>query len=264
MILQNKKVIQLAVSAVLAFFFVNFYLKQKEEAIATAYGMVEVLTAARDIPPHTQLAEAYIITQKVPLKYVAPGAYMVKIPSEAFSRVKGKVTVAATPEGTQIVQSNLVDPSIKDTGVAPLIPPGKRGYLLRLGNLDVANLILPGDHIDVMATFTLRKSDSNASSKVTYTILQNILVVGVGRELKQSNQDVTGKKEGSEGLVITLALDPVEAQSLALAQVESQGEISVVVRPHGENEIRPITGVTPGNLLGMPAPPTPARPSKAN
>jgi len=173
---------------------------------------------------------------------------MVKIPAEALKRVQNKVTIAAMPAGTQITQANLIDPSMKDTGVAPLLPPGKRGYLLRLGNLDVAQLILPGDHIDVMATFTVRQKEAN--TKATYTILQNILVISVGRELKKSNTDVTGKKEGAEGLVLTLALEPVEAERLALAQSESQGEITIVVRPHGDNDMKPVPGITPGHLLG--------------
>jgi Flp pilus assembly protein CpaB len=246
---QNKKVIQLMISALLALLFVKFYLKQKEQAIEHSFGMVEVLVAARDIPPHTQLSDPYLTTQKVPLKYMQPGAFMVKIPEQYKERTKGKVTIAAVPEGTQITQANLTDPSIKDTGVAPLLPPGKRGYLLKLGTTDVADLILPGDRIDVMATFTIRKQD--ATSKATYTILQNILVVAVGKELKKSNEAVTGKKEGIEGLVVTLALEPTEAEQLALAQAESQNEISIVVRPHGENDIRKLSGVSPGRMVSQ-------------
>lgn len=251
--MQNKKMLQIGISFLFALGFVQFYLKEKEEAIANAYGMVEVLTASRDIPPRTELTERLLTTQKLPLKYVAPGAIIVKIPSDSTNKVKGKVTIAAIPEGSQIVQSNLTFPSMDKTGVAPLIPPGKRGYLLRLGNIDVANLILPGDFIDVMATFTIKRE--NSQSKATYTILQNIMVVAVGRELKKSNEEATGKKEGVESLVLTLALEPIEAQSMALAQAESQGDISVTVRPHGESDIRAVPGVTPGNLLGMPVPP---------
>lgn len=255
--LQNKKLYQLILSGFLAIAFIKFYLSQKEEAIATAYGMIEVLVAGRDIAPRTELSEGYLTTMRVPLKYVAPGAIMVKIPDEAYNRIRGKITIASMPKGTQIVLAYLTDPSAKDKGVAPLIPPGKRGYLLRLGNLDVANLILPGDYIDLMATFTVRKNDE--ASKVTSTILQNILVVSVGRELKKSNEDVSGKSEGVETLVLTLALSPAEAQNLALAQAEAQDELSVTVRPHGESTIRQIPGITPNTLLGMPqaAPPVP-------
>src|SRR5262245_26480488 len=121
---QHKKVIQIVISALFAIGFIKFYLQEKEDAIANAYGMVEVLTASRDIPPRTELTEKYLTTQKVPQRYVTPGAIVVKIPSDAMSKVKGKVTIASTPEGSQIAISNLTVPSIKDTGVAPLIPPG--------------------------------------------------------------------------------------------------------------------------------------------
>src|SRR3982751_54274 len=101
---QNKKAIQLVISAVMALLFVNFYLKQKEQSIEGAYGMVEVLAAARDIPPHTMLSPAYLTTKQVPQRFIQPGAFTVKIPSQALARVQGKVTIAAMPEGTQITQ----------------------------------------------------------------------------------------------------------------------------------------------------------------
>jgi Flp pilus assembly protein CpaB len=246
--LQNKKFIQLLISAALALAFVNFYLKAREQNIESGYGMVEVVSAARDIPPHTQITADMLTTKKVPEKYVEPGTYRVKLPGEALNRIIGKVNVSAIPADSEITAVNLNDPSMPGTGVAPLLPPGKRGYLLRLGNLDVAELILPGNYIDVLATFTVRQKD-NSSSKATYTILQNILVIGVGRELRKPDQDVSSKKEGSESLVLTLALEPGEAERLALAQSESQGEISVVVRAHGDNTVTPVAGVTPARLL---------------
>lgn len=246
--LQNKKLIQLIASAVLTLLFVNFYLKNKERTIENGFDMVEVLTAARDIPPHTQLSPDLLTTKQIPFRFMDPGAIMIKIPSQDIARIQSKVTIAAIPAGSQITQSNLNDPSVNTTGVAPLVPPGKRGYLLRLGNLDVAALILPGDHIDILATFSVQQKQGNA--RATYTILQNILVLGVGRELRKPNQDVTGKKEATEGLVLTLALEPTEAERMALAQIESQGEISVIVRPHGENGVKPVPGVSPAHLLG--------------
>jgi Flp pilus assembly protein CpaB len=262
--LQNKKLVQVVISGILALAFVNFYLKAKEQSIESQFGMVDVVAAARDIPPHTQITAALLTTRKVPLKFIEPGAFRIKIPGQAMDRVLGKVTISAVSAGAQIISANLNDPSEEKTGVAPLLPPGKRGYLLRLGNLDVAELILPGNYIDVMATFTVRQKD-NTTSKATYTILQNILVIGVGRELRKPDQDVSSKKEGTESLVVTLALTPAEAERMALAQSESQGEISVVVRAHGDNTVVPVPGVTPAHLLdngpvpANPAPPPPGQ-----
>lgn len=246
----SKKISQLVVSGLMALLFVNFYLKAKEKTIENSYGMVDVLAAAKDIPPHTALTPAYITIKQVPLKFVEPGAVPVKILDQSMKRVMGKVTVAAVQEGAQLVMANLKDPAPSTSGIAPLLPPGKRGYLLRLGNLDVAELILPGDRIDIMATFTIK--DSQKQSKATYTILQNIMVVGVGKYLKKPNEGVTEKREQQEGLVLTLALEPTEAERLNLAQIESQGEISVTVRAHGDQDTRPIPGITPSHLLNSP------------
>ena len=252
--MQNKKLMQLIISGVLALAFVKFYLTAKEQNMESEYGMVDVVAAAKDIPPHTLITDSLLTTKKVPLKFVEPGSFRIKIPGQAMDRIIGKVTTSAISAGAQITNVNLNEPSENKTGVAPLLPPGKRGYLLRLGNLDVAALILPGNYIDVMATFAVRQKD-NSTSKATYTILQNILVIGVGRELRKPEQDVSSKKEGTESLVLTLALEPGEAERLALAQSESQGEISVVVRGQGDNTVIPVAGATPANLLGgAPAP----------
>jgi pilus assembly protein CpaB len=256
--LQNKKLIQFLTSAVLALLFVQFYLKSKEQNIELSYGMVDVLSASRDIPPRRALTAEVLTTKKVALQFVEPGAFREKIPGQAIKRVLGKVTMAAIPAGAQITQTNLRDPSATETGLAPMLPPGKRGYTLRLGNLDVAKLILPGDRIDILATFTIR--DGERTSKATYTILQNIQVVAVDKDIIQAGRDVSGKKETTEGRLLSLALDPIEAQQLTLAQVESQGEISIIVRAHGDADVTPITGVTAANLLTKPAPPSPIAP----
>jgi Flp pilus assembly protein CpaB len=246
---QAKKLVQLVISAMMALLFVNLYLKSKEQNIESRYGMVEVIAASRDIPPHTEIKNHHVTVKRVPLKFMEPGAVMVKVPTLAYQRVLGKVTVAAVPAGGQIIQSNIKAPTAADPGVAPLLPPGKRGFVLRLGNTDVGELILPGNYVDVLATFTIKQKD-NSQQKATYTILQNILVVSVGRELRKPDEGLSAKGENAESLTLTLALEPTEAERLSLAQAESGGDISVVVRPHGDNEIRPLPGTPTSRLLG--------------
>jgi Flp pilus assembly protein CpaB len=138
-----------------------------------------------------------------------------------------------------------------------MLPPGKRGYVLRLGNLDVAKLILPGDHIDILATFTVHQKGSDITNKETFTILQNVQVVAVDKDIIQAGRDVTGKQQITEGRLLTLAVSPVEAEQLAHSQIESGGEISVVVRAHGDESTSPIPSVSANNLLQTPQRPGP-------
>jgi pilus assembly protein CpaB len=246
-ILQNKKLMNVLISAVLALAFVNFYLRGRETNIENSFGMVDVLSAGRDIPPHTAINASWVTTKRVPQRYVEPGAILVKLPGDGISKIKDKITAIAMPEGTQITQSILQDPSSKETGVAPLIPPGKRAYILRLTNLDVGKLLLPGDHVDVLATFTVRQGEN--TSKATKTILQNVLVIAVDKDIRKQNEDVSKKDATTEALTITLALEPIEAEAITLALEESQGSIAVVIRSHGDVDIRQVPVLTPSRLV---------------
>lgn len=251
--LQNKKLIKVVLSAISALLIWNLYLKSKEESINNGFGMVEVLSAARDIPPNTQLSASMLTTLKIPEKFIEPDAIMVKIPDQALGRVVGRVTITSILAGSQIMMSNLKIPGPDPTGVSPLLPPGRRAYILRLGNLDVAKLILPGNYIDVIATLSVRQKDGS-TTKASSIILQNILVIGVGSILRQPGQDVTAKTQNSEGLTVTLALTPAECSKLALAQTESQGDISVTVRGQGDNTIQQVPITTPQGLLANSVP----------
>jgi Flp pilus assembly protein CpaB len=260
--LQNKKLIQLIISAAMTLLVIQLYFKAKEQNIELGFGMINVLAAAKDIPPNQAITADLLTVKQVASRDIEPGAFREKLPGEARKRVVGKVTMSAIPAGGQILVTNLRNPSALETGIVPMLPPGKRGYVLRLGNLDVAKLILPGDHIDILATFTVRQKGSDATSKITYTILQNIQVVAVDKDIIQQGRDVTGKKETSEGRLLTLAVSSVEAEQLAHALIESGGEISVVVRAHGDDQTNPIPPVSAANLLDRPAQP-PAAPKSA-
>ncbi len=259
---ENKKLIQLLASGFMALLFVQFYLKAKEQNIELGFGMVNVLVAGQDIPPNHAITADLVTTKTVAGRDIEPGAFREKMPGEALKRVVGKVTMAAIPANGQIVQTNLRSPSAADTGIAPMLPPGKRGYVLRLGNLDVAKLILPGDHIDILATFTIRQKGSDVTSKETFTILQNTQVVAVDKDIIQAGRDVTGKQQTAEGRLLTLAVSPFEAEQLAHAQIESGGEISVVVRAHGDESTSPIPPVSASNLLQTPQHPGPGAHTK--
>jgi hypothetical protein len=77
------------------------------------------------------------------------------------------------------------------------------------------------------------------------------------------SQTTSGRIEPQESLVLTLALDPMEAQRLDLARKEADGEISVIVRAPNDTTIQNIPGVGPESLLDHPTtPPSGAIPVK--
>ncbi|MCX5790177.1 MAG: RcpC/CpaB family pilus assembly protein [Elusimicrobia bacterium] len=107
-------------------------------------------------------------------------------------------------------------------------------------------MLKPGDRVDILVTFDAKMADQS-KEKVTATILQNVLVLGVGANLGQGlTAKQFGDKQGaeqqqaafSEKGFLSLALNPNEAQYLALAL--KQGETTVVLRGLGDVEMHPM------------------------
>src|SRR5437867_4479083 len=116
---ENKKLIQLVISAAMTILVVQLYFKAKEQNIEMGFGMISVLVAAKDIPPNQAITADFVTTKQVAARDIEPGAFREKIPLESRKRVIGKVTMAAIPTGGQITQTNLRSPSATETGLAP-------------------------------------------------------------------------------------------------------------------------------------------------
>ena len=125
------------------------------------------------------------------------------------------------------------------------IPPGYRGAILPIDQ-EMKILIKPGDRVDVLVTFDALMNDGR-KEKVTATILQNVLVIAVGTNLGQGMNAKQFKNLGdkedktaafSEKASVSLALNPNEAQYLALAI--KQGDTTVIMRGLGDAEMHPM------------------------
>jgi len=119
----------------------------------------------------------------------------------------------------------------------------------------VGGLLLPGDHIDVVAAYFVPDAPNLASNQSllrTQTILQNVEVLSVGQEAQQasaqpsqqSGQPTTGPSYTSGQLpsnlkqvpgasTLTVALDPQQTESLISYQQRSQ-KVWAVLRPYGD------------------------------
>jgi len=106
------------------------------------------------------------------------------------------------------------------TGLASRIPDGMRAVALRSDEVvGVAGFLVPGSHLDVLATF-----HSNISpDPVTTLVLQNAVVLAAGHQLEP---DPSGKT--SDVTVVTLLLTPEQAERAVLAS--NQGAIHFVLR----------------------------------
>jgi len=214
-------------------------LSSKERELSKAYETAQVLVAKYDLPARTILKPDLVEIAEIPRKFIEKDAYEVRNPSD-IKFITNLVTAIRIPKGNQITQSALLTLT-PEAGLSVKVPPGFRGATLEVES-DLLKLIKPGDRIDILVTFDAVVGDKK--EKVTATILQNVLVLGVGSNLgqgisadlarKQSAQEAAMQSFSDKG-VLSLALNPLEAQYLALSK--EIGKVSVVVRALGDVEV---------------------------
>ena len=218
-------------------------LTSKERALSAQLEKASVLVAKFDLPARTIMNADLVEIREMPRMYLEQDAYEVKSQSD-LKLVTNLVTAIRVPKGNQLTQSALVSLS-PEAGLSVKVPPGYRGCVLPLEN-DLLRLIKPGDRVDILVTFDAVMGD-NRKEKVTATILQNVLVLGVGSNLGQgmSGQQAKAKEKAeaadaafSDKMGLSLALNPNEAQYLALSL--KQGDVAVVVRGLGDVELHPM------------------------
>ncbi len=240
--MEKKGILIPLVLAVAAAALYLMVLTSREKQLSRSYENAVVLTSRTDLPERTLLKEDLVQTMQIPRKFVAQDAFEIKTPSD-IKMISNLVTRVRVPKGNQITQSALTSLS-PTSGLSVKIPPGYRGAVVPVDG-DLLKLIKPGDRVDVLVTFDALMAD-NRKEKVTATILQNVLVLGVGGNL---GQGMTAKDAGdkdksdqasafSERGILSCALNPNEAQYLSLAM--KQGEVTVILRGLGDVEMHPM------------------------
>lgn len=241
--MEKKGVLVPMLLAMGAAVFYLMVLTSKERALSNAYETANVLVARVDLPERTVLKEDMVEALAVPRKFMQQDAFEIKTPSD-MKLINNLVTRTRLPKGNQVTQSALISLS-PESGLSVKIPPGYRGAILAIDN-ELKALIKPGDRVDVLVTFDALMNDGR-KEKVTATILQNVLVIAVGTNLGQGMSAKQFKQQGaqeeksaafSEKATIGLALNPNEAQYLALAM--KQGEPTVIMRGLGDVEMHPM------------------------
>ena len=152
------------------------YINQREAEISRNLGeTLDVLVVEKNIQEYSAVDEGSVRKMPIPKIFLQPNA--VKEVADL------KDTVAAVPmtKGETVTTNKLLFLGVK-TGLAPMVSSGKRAIAIRATSLNsVANLIKPGDRIDILAVQTLTENNQN-TTKVT-TILQDVFVLSAGESV---------------------------------------------------------------------------------
>jgi pilus assembly protein CpaB len=154
--------------------------------------------------------------------------------------LEGRVVINLIRAGEPVFETSLAPVSIETGGVAAVISPNKRAMAVKVDKvIGVSGFIHPGNRVDVLVTM---RGDSRKSS-ITKTVLESVLVLAAGTKVESAKK---GQKP-TQVDVITLEVDPIEAEKLAHAATE--GKIQLAMRNFIDTEDVLTKGSTRKTLL---------------
>jgi pilus assembly protein CpaB len=172
---------------------------------------VPVVMAANDIQVGAKLEAHDVHVVTLPQSAVPPGAF------SGTSQVLGRGAILPVSKGEFILPSKLAALNA-GAGLSSMIPQGMRAVSVRVNDVvSVAGFVQPGSHVDVLAT-----GNQGGNDRQTTTVLENVLVLAVGKSL-----DRNPLADAPTAPVITLAVSPDDAQKLALVSQEGRIQLSL-------------------------------------
>lgn len=261
----NNKALTLAlVMAVLAVFFVQSYVTSVEDEAKRRLGTeIVVVRAKSDIKENDTINESLIEISMIPKDFAEPSAVKfaknanVEETQRSLRSLVGTVALIPIKKGEQITFNKITEPGLR-TGLAPQVTPGRRAVAVPVNDVSsVSRLIKPGDRVDVIA---ILDGGGQKANKITKTILQDILVLAVGKnvsnniprlvEMEGNQQKIQNLNVDSSYTSVTLEVDPLQAQIVFTALANNDAGISLSLRNNDDPDRAPLPPMALEDLLG--------------
>jgi pilus assembly protein CpaB len=214
----------------------TYSLMQNQPAKTITMPTQPVVIAAADLSLGSELRKEDLQVANYPQGQTPDGAFM------RVSDVVGRGLIAPIVKNEPVLKAKLASKEA-GSGLPPVIPEGMRAVSVRVNEvIGVAGYVLPGTHVDVVATASPTNQTTDTTSKV---ILANVQVITAGTRMEQ-DQD---KNKPVQVTVVTLLVYPEQAERLALASTE--GKIQLALRNPLDTSAPETPGVKPAMLLGI-------------
>ena len=232
-------VLVLAVTAGGALAFATYNYVQHQPARSASIPTRPVVVAATDLDIGAELRREDIRVIDWPANAVPANA--ISDPKEVI----GRGIVLPMIQNEPILPMKLASTEA-GSGLPPAIPPGLRAVSVRVNEvIGVAGYVLPGTRVDVVATVSPSGNGADMTSKV---ILTNVQVLAAGTKIERD----TDRNKPMPVSVVTLLVDPEEAERLTLASTE--GKIQLALRNPLDKTMPATHGIRPAALFGFGAP----------
>ena len=241
----KRKIVLIAslAAGLLAALLTRFYIAAKDaevrdlkDAINRKYGTMEVLCYTKEIPSGTVLQKSDLGLKTVP----AIGMRGQALTVESVTDVVGKKVLIGHRRGDVVFWADVEGGNPAAQGLSADVKRQMRAVSINCtGAASVSGMVKPNDHVDVIGSFDLSdpaKGASKGKSVVTSTILQNVLVLAVGRQTAK----MRAQENAAAYTTVTLEVTPREAEMLAFTE-QMKGRLVLTLRnrndTHYEKEL---------------------------
>lgn len=214
--------------------------------------------SSNTIAPATEIefSTVYVAVKTIPARTIITGEDIkqIKIPKEILNAsvvtdindITGKHTIDSIIEGEQIIKERLADENSMFLSFS--IPKETRAVSIYVSEqIDVANLLRPGDFVDVVASFEKEEEDNGQIVKIypriTKTILQNVQVLALGQDLT-----LPADKLKELPTTVTLAIRKEDVEKFVYAS--EYGVLRLALRPSDDKSYNSLPGIVRGDITG--------------
>ncbi len=273
--MNNKALTMSLAMAILAVFFVESYITSIEDEAKRKFGTaVLVVVANRDINEMETITEVMLEFKSIPKKFMEPSSISSELDQntsegpigkdkiKGLKGVIGTISLVPIKKGEQLTYNKITEAGIR-TGLASQITPGRRAVSVPVTeSSSVSKLIKPGDRVDVIA---ILDSGAGKESRVSKTILQDVLILSIGRYINNNvarviELDPFGSKDRVKSLAedfsyssITLEVEPLQAQALALITSNGDNTLSFSLRNNDDVDRLNVAATSMTDVIGVDA-----------
>lgn len=221
------------IAAVGSFALMHLYLRRLEAEVSGG-PKISVLVATQDVAMGATLSDKVLAVRDVPQAYVESR----HVRASDLRKVLGVRCSTGLKTNETLLWSDVAQLTDRARNLSSLIQQGMRAVALA-DHVDFDGLLQPGDRVDVVFT----RTDTQAGSNSTTTLLQNVMVMSVRGELGAGDEQT---KRGYGGAVI---LSATVEQAQILTEAQKHGHLTLTLRnPEDITLLESVTETTAKDL----------------
>ncbi len=190
------------------------------ELHATGGEKIPVLIVTKDAQAGQLLVRDMLGVREVPEAYFESR----HIRARDEDRVLGQRLAVSGKANEALLWTDLASMGAHGQTLAALVQEGLRAVTVRTSQGSFADMLRPGDRVDVLAVS--RGDLGLGTARGARTLLENILVLTVGNTVVQANDERAA--HGSNASDVTVSV--TSEQGRALAEAETQGSLRLLLR----------------------------------